>query len=326
MVATLSWLTTTPTAFTIAGTNPTVAECLAGLNTLASGLTYWSVSDYNAGNGTLEMKRNSTPGAPTGELATVRFLIFGKSAPNAAALMNGASAGATTNLYAALSVDANTTGPGTAYTAGAPYSTKYSRAPVVGAPGVLVTASGCKITWFEADDVLGFVISDGTSLMSCVMGRIIIATDSTTLMWGVMPSGTASNYTVIAAGNAVTISSSHPITPYGQTAGGAKAACWDSASGTAFQFGRLMGWMHTAAADVGLGATTAAAMLIPVPLVGNTQAAAPTIQFYGTLRQIRFGPYGGHLKKVYNNASVLQGTHILGGTASGMGMWLDELP
>ncbi len=328
MVATLTWTTHGPYTFTIAGANPTVLETITGLNSTASNLTYWAVSDYSVANGTLEMKRNSTPGSPTGELATVRMLIFGKSAPNAAALCAGASGGSTTVLYAGLSVDANTTGPTTAYASGAPYSTKYTRAPILGTPSSLVTANTCRITWFEADDVLGFVVGDTTQMISCVMGRIIVGTDSSTLIWGVLPSGTTGNYTITSLPNTTaTIGNAHPITSYGQTAAGPKGACWDTGSASAFQFGRTMAFISgVAVTDMGLGATTAAAMMIPVPLVGGVQAAAPTYTFFGTLRQIRFGPHAAHLQKLRDNSSVLQGTHILSGTATGIGMWLDELP
>lgn len=325
MPATLTWAARGPYTFTIAGANPTVAEVLAALNTLiTANCTSWVVSAYSAVNGTLEIKRG---GSPTGELATVRFLIFGGSSPNSAALMTGASAGATTNLYCGLSVDANTTGPGTAYTAGAPYSTKYTKAPIVVAPATaFVTANTVKITLYEADDVFGFSIGDSTTMASCFMGRLLVLSDGSTLGWGVLPSGVTTGYTISNGGTSLSISASHPITPFGQTAGGAKAACWDTAGGgSALQFGRLMGWILSTA-DVGLGASAAAAMMIPVPVVAGAQAASPTGTFYGTLRQIRFGPQAAHLNKLRDSSAVLQGTHVLSGTGVGIGLWLDELP
>lgn len=328
MVATLTWTPHGPYTFTIAGANPTVAEVLAGLNTLiTANCTYWAVSAYSAVNGTLELKRNSTPGAPTGELATVRFLIFGGSSPNAAALMSGASAGTTTTLYAALSVDANTTGPGTAYTAGAPYSTKYTRAPIIVAPATaFTTANSVKITLWEADDVFGFSIGDTAAMASCFFGRLIVSTDSSTLIWGVLPSSVTGGYQLNTTPNLVTISASHPITMFGQSAAGAKAAMWETGSASAYQFGRIIGFLWTASLDTLLGATGGAAMLISVPIVAGPQAATPTPTFSGTLRQIRLGPVAQHLYKLRDNSAVLQATHVLSGTAVGHGLWLDELP
>jgi hypothetical protein len=327
MPATLTWTTHGPYTFTIGGANPTVLETLAGLNSTAANLTYWSVSDYSNANGTLEMKRNSVGGAPAGELATVRMLIFGKTAPNSAALINGASAGATTVLYAGLSVDANTTGPSAAYGSAAPYSTKYTRAGMITTPSTqLTTANSPKITWFEADDVLGFSISDSANMCSCVMGRIIVGTDSSTLLWGVMPTGTAASYGLTTNAGTTTVGSAHPITTFGQIAAGGKAAMWDPVGAAAAQVGRNLGWMNTQV-DPGLGANTAAAMLVPMPLVYAPQSAAPgSGTFVGTLRQIRLGPQAQHLQKLRDNSSVLQATHILGGSSTGTGLWLDELP
>jgi hypothetical protein len=329
MPATLTWGIRGPYTFTIAGANPTVAEVLAALNTLiTANCTMWAVSQYNAGNGTLELKRNSFPGAPTGELATVRFLIFGGSSPNAAALPTGASAGATTNLYCGLSVDANTTGPSASYTAGAPYATKYTKAPLITAPAsAFTTANTVKITLYEADDVFGFSIGDSANMASCFMGRCIVATDGSTLVWAVLPSGTATGFAINTAPNSISIGVGHPVTWFGQTAGAAKGVCWDTAGGgTALQVGRIMGFQWSATVDTGLGASGGAGMLIPVPVVAGAQAATPVPTFYGTMRQIRFGPVAAHLNKLRDSSAVLQGTHVLSGTGVGMGLWLDELP
>lgn len=329
MPATLTWGIRGPYTFTIAGANPTVAEVLAALNTLiTANCVWWAVSQYNAGNGTLELKRNSTPSAPTGENATVRMLIFGGGTPHANALFNGATAGATTGLYVGLSVDANTTGPAASYTAGAPYSTKYTRGVLILAPSTaLTTANTVKITLYEADDVFGFSIGDSGVMGSCFMGRLIVDTDGSTLIWGVMPSGVSAGYTISTVPNTSGIGASHPITPFSQTAAAPKGACWEtSGGGSAGAFGRMMGFQWSATLDTGLGASGGAGMLIPVPIVRGAQAAAPTPTFGGTLRQIRFGPVAAHLNKLRDNLNVLQGTHVLSGTAVGFGLWLDELP
>lgn len=326
MPTTLSWSTHGPYTFTIAGANPTVAEVLTALNTLiAANCTLWSVSQFSSGNGTLELKR---AGSPVGELATVRMLIFGGSAPNAAALMGGASAGATTALYAGLSVDANTTGPAASYTAGAPYTTKYTKAPIIVAPATaFTTANTVKITLYESAEVFGFSIGDTANMASCFMGLLIVGTDGSTTKWGVLPSGVLAGYSITTLPSSQTQNSSHPITPFGQTAAGPKAACWEtSGGGSAQQFGRVMGWFGASVADMGLGASGASAMMIPVPIVAGAQAASPTGSFYGTLRQIRFGPGAPHLNKLHDNLNVIQGTHVLSGLATGIGLWLDELP
>jgi hypothetical protein len=325
MPATLTWLTHGPYTFTIAGANPTVLEVLAALNTLiGANCTQWVVSDYSNANGTLEIKRG---GSPTGELATVRMLIFGKTAPAAAALMNGAAAGATTNLYAGLSVDANTTGPAAAYGSAAPYTTKYTRAPLITAPSTAFTTTNTpKITLYEADDIFGFSIADTAGMSSCFMGRLIVGTDSSTLIWGVLPSGTTGPYAYTTAQSSSTISTVHPVTMMGQTAGGCKAAAWDAVGAQAVQFGRSLGFIGSSV-DPGVGANAGAGMLIPVPVGFAVQSTTPGVgAFWGTLRQIRLGPQAQHLQKLRDNASVLQATHVLGGAGTQSGLWLDELP
>ncbi len=327
-VATLTWATQGPSTFTIAGANPTVAEVLTKLNSMIASTTWWQVSDYNSSNGTLELKRNST-GSPTGELATVRILIFGGGTPNAAALSLLHTAGATTGLYAGLSVDANTTGPSASYTAGAPYSTKYARAGLICTPSSTLTTSAVpKITIFESVDSFGFVIADTAGYHSYHGGRIIVRGSDESLVWGNMPSG--GQWTVGATMASLSTLAQGVLAPNINLASNAttgRANYWDTVTAASRLFGRINAFSTYGVADTFLGTNGASGRLKDIDLCESLAVVGSTISFFGELRQVRFGPITVHLNKLKDNANVLQGTHLFcTGTTAGIGFWLDELP
>ncbi len=324
---TLTWATQGPSTFTIAGANPTVAEVLTKLNAMMSGCTWWQVSDYNSGNGTLEIKRNST-GSPTGELATVRILFFGGSSPNAAALSLLHTAGANSNIYAGLSVDANTTGPGTSYTTGAPYSTKYCRASKICTPSTEITTSLTpKITIFETVDTFGFTIADTTNFASYCGGRMIIRGKDDSLAWGNMPSGGVIAYTLTTT-QSQAVASIHPMPAAGTGTDTVKVNYWDVDTGTSRLFGRVMAFVtYGLTTENILGANALASQLIRVPIMERAASAGSSTAYLGELRQLRFGPATVHLNKLKDPSNVLQGTYVSGGTtACPNGMWLGEIP
>lgn len=325
---TLTWAFSSPATFAIAGANPTVAEMLLGLkNHITSFSTWWTVSDYNAGNGTLEIKRNAT-GSPTGELATVRILFFGGSSPNAGALSLLHTAGNTTTLYAGLSVDANTTGPSASYTAGAPYSTKYARAGAIVITTGLSATNTPKISLFETVDTFGFSLSDSLNMSTYCGGRMIIRAKDDSLAWGNMPSGghavlstSTDNLGTLAAAFAM------PNTDTGASITG-KCNYWDVDTASSRLFGRVMApSLYTATSQNLLGASGSAAQLLRVPILERAAVGGSTTTYLGELRQIRFGPSTAHLNKIKDASNVLQGTYISGGTAvSYSGLWCGEIP
>lgn len=325
---TLSWVFDGPRTYTAAGANPTVAEILAALNTqIGTYSTYWQVSDYSVANGTLEIKRNST-GTPTGELATVRILFFGGQTPNAGALSLLHTAGANTGLYAALSVDANTTGPAASYASGAPYSTKYARGQLICTPSTGITSAQTpKITLFETVDSFGFALSDTTNFACYCGGRIIIRGKDDSLAWGNMASGstwslsnTTDSFATLNQAGAMpaTSLSTNPI----------KCNYWDVDTASSRLFGRVIAFVSNTWSTANfLGANALATQIVRVPIYEQAAVAASTISYLGELRQMRLGPAAVHLNKLKDASAVLQATYIYGGTAQGAGgMWCDELP
>ncbi len=318
---TLGWIFSAPSPFTIAGATPTVAEMLAGLEAaITADATLWEVSDYSAVNGTLEVKRS---GSPVGELATVRMLFFGGSAPHASALSVAHTAGGTTTLYAGMSIDAATTGPTAAYTAGAPYATKYVRAGSITAAAAIAAASSPRITLIESEDAFGFTLGDTAGTASYIGGRIIVRGSDDTLVWGSMPSGGVA--AVATVGSGLSSAQAHILTPFTSASNLIKANYWDTISAASRFFGRMLAGTSITV-DSGLGASGNAACLIPVPVGEAIAVANSTVTYFGFLRQMRLGPTALHLAQLLNGASVLQATHCgaLGAVAS-IGGWFDEV-
>lgn len=320
---TQTWTFAGPYSFTIASTTPTIAELLLGIKTVITDhASFWAVSDFSAVNGTLELKRNSLPSAPTGEIATVRILLFGGTAPNAAALAGGHSAGVNTSLYAGLSVDANTTGPAAAYGSGAPYTTKYSKASSITPAASLTAANSVRITLAECDDAICVFIADNSVACSMTAGRIIVRAVDDVLQWGVMNSG--GTFSLTGAPSTMTATAAHPLTPLTTASNTVKAVYWDTLSGSARLFGRVIQSLMTTA-DTGLGASGSPAAIIPVPIGEAPQSAGSTPNFLGFLRQIRLGPIALHKTQLRNGAAVLQATHLCGGSIAAVGLWFDEV-
>jgi hypothetical protein len=82
----------------------------------------------------------------------VRILFFGSSLPNSAALIPAGAAAGTNNLYGCLSIDAATTGPGTSFTTGAPYATKFLQGDLICTNANFVAASSPRITFMESTE------------------------------------------------------------------------------------------------------------------------------------------------------------------------------
>lgn len=322
---TLTWATAGPTAFSIAGSTVTAAEFLAALNAqVVASATYWEVSAYSAVNGTLELKRK-VASSPTGELATIRILIMAGQVPHANCLSLLHSAGSATSIYGCLSVDANTTGPGTSYASGAPYSTKYVRAGLVGT-AALNASDNPRITLFESADSFGFVYADNIEYASFCAGRIIERGDTGVLVWGVMPSG---NYWLFSnTNNALsTLVQGSFMPPISLAANGQKCNYWDTVTASSRLFGRLLAFVtYGAVVNTYLGQNGVSSRVLGNPVGESAAIAGSTMTYFGELRQMRFGPLAAHLDKLKDSGAVLQATHLFGGSGSGIGMWLDELP
>lgn len=319
---TLSWRLSNNYSISAAGASPTVAEVLAAMNTAitteAAGSGLWMVSDYNSGNGTLELKRK---GSPSGQLGTVRILFFGGSAPNAAALHTGVGTGVATTLYMGFCIDANTTGPTGSYATGSPYAgLLWSGGVPVIAPSNLTTASSPALFIFEADDVFGVHLAIQTSGNNAVVGRLMTDPSGTTSYWAGWGSGTnivANTFRLTG----YTTTASAPIVAAGASLGPRGAAYLPEGWRTICAVGCSS--YGTAYPDI--YGNIDLAVLDPVPIGVATPASSPVYNFYCFLRQIRFGAIAANKNVLVDVNNTVQAYHIGIGTngTAAAGFWLD---
>lgn len=318
--ATLTWTATNERAITVAGTNATIPELLVAIKAaLDNDATLWQASDYNAGNGTLEIKRK---GAPTGEQATVRILIFGGVSPNSAALGSLVSAG-TTNLYGALSVDANTTGPTASYTTAAPYSTKYVRGDIFCTNASIGVAASPRVYLMESVDGLAICIHSTVNCGTFIAGYIVDDVQNSTTHWGIIGStGTFTTATSDITNNGQGTPTAVPVA-YG--GGGNGGHYWNSISLSERRMGRVNGLVSSTTNPVA-GSSGAAATLMPIMMVDGAESGSPTWGFLGYLRQIRLGPVGLPAQTMRNAAGVQQAINFgVPFAATGYGVWFDQV-
>ena len=184
-----TWRMSAAYGFTPVGAAPTVAEYIAAIKAMidaeAAGAGTWTVSDYNAGNGTLELKRK---GSPTGILATCRILIFGGQVPNAAAVAPTNTTGLllATNVFIGVCENANSTGPDASYASGSPYPGKKWTGGFRMFQSVstnLLKSRSCFTQLVDCDTMLSLLVSDNTYGRICTAGEIVQLLDGTS-GWG----------------------------------------------------------------------------------------------------------------------------------------------
>lgn len=154
-LARLTWRASDVGTFTAGAA---VADVLAALKTLidaevaAHPSTYqWSVSDYNATDGTLELKSKDS------NVADMRVLVFGGSTPDSAAVFQTAVNAA--YLYACCSPTAGTTGPDNDYTTGDPYTADSTLGAGWGSEGHFVGADRVRY-WETPESILVCIYDD----------------------------------------------------------------------------------------------------------------------------------------------------------------------
>ncbi len=318
---TLTWAASSLRTVAVASTSSTVAELLVGIKAaIDNDSTLWAVSDYSAGNGTLEVRRK---GSPTGEQATVRVLFFGGSVPHAAALA-GVTASAA-NLYVAASVDANTTGPAASYTAGAPYSTQYIKGTVVCVGTAIQAAETPRVSLIECEDGISIWLGDINTCTTATVGRLVEAAAADSLMWCVLSDGAAHLNQINASSALGSGAATNPIPPHTTGALTPRGVMWNSTAGEAHNVGRAIGLMQAETGPL-LGTNGAAAIFLTVPLTQSLITPFGTQSFFGFLRQIRIGPQAPHLATLRNSAGVTQAIHVgppVGLT--GYGAWFDQV-
>ncbi len=321
---TLTWTSTAERTIAVASTSSVIAELLTAIKAaIDNDSTLWQTSDYSSGNGTLELKRK---GSPTGEQSTVRILFFGGSSPNSAALLTGLTAGATT-LYVGLSVDANTTGPSTAYTAGAPYSSKYTKGVRVSSGGFLTGASSPRISLIECEDALAVCMHDTSASATAIVGRVVEEAATTTLMWACFTCGAASftNQTTPTICLNTDSQVTSPLTALYTGAVEPRGVLWNATLASARVIGRSNGFIHGSTNPIA-GSSGNPGVMVPVMLSEGAQVTTPVGSFFAFLRQIRMGPIAKHLDTM-RSSGVTQGIHFGPPyNATGYGAWFDQSP
>lgn len=319
-----SWTMSTARSYTIAGTNATIDELLQGINDLVvAEATLWEVSQLSIGNHTLELKRKVS-GSPTGEYASVRILFFGSSSPNSAALIPAGASPAANTLYCCMSIDAATTGPGTAFTAGAPYATKFLQGDVVCTSSHFAAASLPRITLMESTEGICFCFNmvNSTNIASTMSGKLLITGSDSTYKWCNITSGGVFS----AAGFPSTIMA--PLAPFWVPAyydGGNNAGKPSYYNGSSVrQFGRMHTSIAGAVADFAHGVSGATCALADILVCESAQANTQTEQVYGKLRQIKLGPVASHRQAMTTTGPVTVARNFHGSSTAGVGIWFDE--
>jgi hypothetical protein len=151
-----------------------VADILSALKTLidaevaANPSTYkWSVSDYDATNGTLEIKSNASG------VASMRVLFFGGRTPSAAAVTF--SSAEIDGFYCCVAPAAATTGPDADYASGSPYASDSTQGVQVADMSDTISAAD-RLRYFENDEQFVLVINDrngDSDTAVCLSGAIV---------------------------------------------------------------------------------------------------------------------------------------------------------
>jgi hypothetical protein len=322
-MTTQTWVQSPTSTPAIAGTNATIDELLTGLNNhLVTNGVWWEVSNFNLGNHTLEIKRKVST-SPTGEFATVRILFFGGALPNAAALVPQSATPVSTALYACLSVDANTAGPPTAFTSGAPYSTKFLQGTRICTNADIVAANSPRISMWECEEMIVFCISCTTGWATYIGGKMIFRIADSTELWTNCPSGG-----IIAAGpTTTTVQNANqpwPIPTYSDSAAGDQKPCYWTGS-AAKQFGRQNAIASlTPSTTMSLGVSGQSCILKSVILVDSAQALNQTEVPLGFARQVRFGPEAAGRQELQESAVTTAYAVQIAGGSSAICMWLDQ--
>jgi hypothetical protein len=276
---TLTWRQSSTANITMAGAFATVPEILAAINSalIADTGNNWMVSDYSAVNGTLEIKR---AGSPSGDLATVRFMLFGGSTPNSGAVQ-GETLG-TTRIYGTLSPDANTAGPVASYTTGNPYSGKTSTLGLQAFTiGIGVAAPGSYLYFVDSSEGLCIVIQNGTSTWTGWFGKLL-DTGAAEGKW-VMCLGSAQ----WASDNGPTYANDSDFTP-------GLADTPSNNRGICVEVGQPLKWwgrLYASISTVADGLSYSSGGVLHSIIIGSRNlGSSGSWGYVGILRQLRWGP------------------------------------
>lgn len=307
--------TVTPTELIQAINDAFVAE-----NTIGNNL--WMVSAFDVANKQLELKRK---GSPAGSLGTFRALLFGGVSPNAAAIFSAMATGVTTKIYCGVAENANTTGPATLYSVGAPYTSgqKYSGAVPWGTYTGITAANAPKVLIVECDRMCAVVIKDNLGMTYTLFGEIVERLLDNVGLWGCFTSMDRYVTTTILDSTSNT-ASPYPLTTQAASTG-PPGAYYDGAAMKCLS--RAGGGTTQTVADCIPFSNSGLAILNPVFVGERYVNAVSQVILLGQLRQMRYGPYEFGKKRIFNGASALQGYSINGGgTVAGTALIFDNSP
>lgn len=304
----LTWRVSANYSLVPAGTSPTMTELLTAIRDMLVAETalggYWGVSDFNSGNGTLEIKRN---GSPTGTLASFRALLFGGSSPNVAALFSGVTA-STTVLYGGSCENASTTGPSGSYTTGSPYAgLKWTGGGQLATPSSFLKANTIFLFMIESDEACHIHIADSAGSSCFTFGACVEKLSDNTRIWSTFPSGgskvTAPLYAAASEGDGaawliarnITSSTVYSAQPLGM---------WHDGTNQRF-ISRVNGVGGNTTTSTVLADSTGG-WLIPIAVADKIGNVGNEPLFLGQMRQMRYGPLCINKCRIVDGSAVVQ--------------------
>jgi hypothetical protein len=278
---------------------------------------HWQTDVYSAGSH-LKIRRKGTP---AGVLGTFRALVFGRTSaqtPNTPA--QDSLAGNDSNvvaanpdwLYGGVGEDIGTAAvtlpstsnpfPGTKFTGGIPIGKTFE-----GSTGFSVFLCSC-------DAMLAILIYNDVNVYFTVLGEIIEKVADGTGSWGIFSGGYQPQSEMTIQTNSLL-----------------PAADTYAAFGATYEAGMIkrlarMNGIDTVARSPLFSGAAGAGILLPVIMgYNNITAYAGCTQLFGTLRQVRMGPYDVGRKLVRDTGGTIQAIFLNGASAIiGSGLYLDQ--
>jgi len=278
---------------------------------------HWETDAYSEGSH-LKIKRKGTP---AGTLATFRALVFGRtSAQSPSTPAQDSLAGNDSNvvppttdwLYCGVGEDIGTASvtepstsnpfPGTKFTGGIPIGKTFE-----GSTGFSVFLCSC-------DAMLAILIYNDVNVYFTVFGEIIEKVADGTGSWGVFSGGNTPAYDMTLSVNSL-LPSNDTYVAFGAT----------YEAGMVKRIAR-MNSIDTVARSPLFSGAAGAGILLPVIMgYGNIGSYSGSTQLFGTLRQVRMGPYDVGRKLIRDTGGTIQAIFLNGGSATlGSGLYLDQ--
>lgn len=287
-------------------TTATPAEILAGVNALLVAETavggLWGVSNFNAGNGTLEIKRNGTP---AGTLATFRALMFGGQTPHTSAVVNGQIAN-TVRVYAGVCENANTSGPASSYTTGSPYpGLKWTTAGNFCIASQYTFANGPSAFLVESDEMCCIMVNDSSGSSMFMFGACVEKLLDNTSVWsGFVSGGKISNTAFDSIGSNNPTIAHLPHYPTDSSYSDVAVGLWHNGTSPRY-ISRLTGIFGGGPTSSHLRDVTNG-FLLPIVVGDKTLSVAQDCLFLGQVRQVRDGPLAINKSRIVDGSATVQ--------------------